>query len=264
MRVEVGHAYNGGNTRKSLSETSQTTIQMSQTAMTLDLSVVEALGAILKEGSTEVTVNTKQLESTDLSFVIADNDCRVFKKFVAFHSLRGFEALFSEKDTTIQVDTLYRLRDVCERNDYRAVWRNITQFYELCASEHQEDEQFKEFMGNDQTDNLGTNREGLLRCTMFVEEPMQDRCNAQSLPSFFKAFKKHRWQLYADRAAFCGVTGNLTSDSTEDKAFFGADVAKSSEEVQLRNGEEPIAKMQEEMIVTSMTTLLGMATFQKG
>lgn len=81
MRVEVSKAYNDGNANKSHSENAQTIFQKSKTAIRLDMSVNEALGAIMNEDSPEVTVKTKHLRSADLSVVIAENDCSVFKTF---------------------------------------------------------------------------------------------------------------------------------------------------------------------------------------
>lgn len=108
--VEVAKTYNGASTNESHSESTQTIVQMSQTAIRHDMSVIEALDAFIDEERPEAKVKTKQLRPTGLSVFIAESECRVFKTFVAFHSLCISGALLSEKNTTIQIDTFYKLR----------------------------------------------------------------------------------------------------------------------------------------------------------
>lgn len=85
----------------------------------------------MNEERPDVIIKREHLQKLDDTLAIAEYGCHVFMKFLFFHSLHGSPAFLGETSTDLQIDPLYRLSDVCRKNDYRPVWKNITQHYDL-------------------------------------------------------------------------------------------------------------------------------------
>lgn len=130
--VEVARVNSGGWRAKRILETTQTTIQMSLTAKRLDMRVINALGTLMKDEKSEVIVWTKQPLSTVAIMTIAANGLSCLQKIYFFLLIMRVFCTSQWKKNVIQIDTLYRLRDGCQKNDYWPVWKNILYHYELC------------------------------------------------------------------------------------------------------------------------------------
>lgn len=75
----------------------QTSVQMCQTAIRLEMSIIEALEDILNEEKDEIIIKTRVLKCSDFSVAIHENECRVFKSLISSRSSRGCSAFPEEK-----------------------------------------------------------------------------------------------------------------------------------------------------------------------
>lgn len=93
---------------------------------------------------------------------------------------------------------LYLLRDLCRRNDYRPVWKNISNYHELSINGLHDAEAFFKFMYSDCPDILNNIRHNFLRINIFGDRPKISG-NTEILPPLSKTFKTHRPQIYSRR-----------------------------------------------------------------
>lgn len=103
---------------------------------------------------------------------MSKNGRRVFKKAIQINSLRRSPSLLNENNTEIPIDSIYHLRDVCKRNVYCAVWKKITQQYELRVNADEESEMVMHFMGRDWSEDFNFIERNLCRTTMFDDALM--------------------------------------------------------------------------------------------
>lgn len=74
---------------------------MAQTAIPLEMYVIETLHATMNDKKPEVVIAKQQcVNKVYAAFV--DVDCRVFKNAIAFHSLHSSTSLLSVKNTEIR------------------------------------------------------------------------------------------------------------------------------------------------------------------
>lgn len=140
------------------------------------------------------------------SSAIVEVDCRVFKKFTAFHSLRRSPSLLREKNNEIQIDTLYRLQDMRCRNEYQLVRKEFTRHYELCINAYEESQKFKTFMGYYWPPDFNTIQTNLLRSTMFDKELVSNRGNADILPCILKSFKESTKPIFSESSLIQSIS----------------------------------------------------------
>lgn len=151
----------------------------------------------MNEEKPDVTMKRKPLQSSYDTIGYAEY--RLFKKFIFLHSLRGLPAFFVERSTDVQIDTLYRLREVCRKNDHQPVWKKTTEDYDLFVVAHEEAVEFKTFMENVWQEYFEIICKHPLSSTRFDEEISLTSGSAEGLSSFLKSFKRHRPHLYAQK-----------------------------------------------------------------
>lgn len=190
--VEVAKAYNEGSSKNFHSDSVRAILQMPQAAICLVLTVTEAIAEIMNEEGLEVVSKNKLLRSCDVSSAVPKNGCQVFKTFISFRFLGSFLSFLNENYKTIQIDTFYRVRDVCKRNKHLPVRKEISQYYELCVNACEQSKTIMEFMGGDLPEDFNSIEFNLLRTTMFHEKLMRNRGNAEIRPFLFRTFNRRR------------------------------------------------------------------------
>lgn len=136
--VEAAKAYYAAVLGRTRLEGTHAKVQMAQTATRLDISVIEVLRKILNEERAEGVIEKKNVKDYAISSALAKNDCRIFKRLITFSALRSSSSFLFESNCGIQCDTLFALRDLFNRNDYRPIWKEIGRQYELCVNTHEE------------------------------------------------------------------------------------------------------------------------------
>lgn len=165
--VEVATAYNGENATLRQPKTSQSTIQMSQTAMRLEMCVINALGHIrTRKGLMPLFKqnirNHRRMHSPLLSGI------SVYAIIFFFSILCVAHLLFLERKVQMyRLPLLYPPTDVFRKDDYRHVWENITQHHDLSGAEHEDSVKIKTFMGNDWREDFETTFNNVFISTMF-------------------------------------------------------------------------------------------------
>lgn len=197
--VDVAKAYKGDSSQNFHSYSVQMVFIMSKTAIILDMTGIEAIVEIMNEEEPEGAIEKKRLRCCDASRAVQKNDCPVLRKFVSFYSLCPCPSLFNEKNTAIQIDIVYSLRDVCKPNDYRHPLKDITPQYDLCVNAHEESKRFTDFTGSDWLEEFNLIEGDLLKTTMLDDELMGNRENAKIIPPLLETFQKRRRQVYAQR-----------------------------------------------------------------
>lgn len=82
------------------------------------MTVIESIGKIGNGEGLELAIKEKLLGFCDAFCAVTKNNCRVFKTFISLNSLRSSPLLLNEKNTSIPIGSLYRVRDVCKLSDY--------------------------------------------------------------------------------------------------------------------------------------------------
>ena len=180
--------------------------QAAGVALKLSTRTIEALGEVVNTACADVIVQSEDLNSLSLETeeeVLGHLDCRLFKSFVCFGAIRSatnfLHALkhgFEEE----QVNTIYRIRNYCEKNTYKPVQADIiSEQFDLAIQARREERTFLRTIRAEQwPQHMDTARENLLRTTQCDAEIKGNRGNdTDVITSLWKCFES----LYPAKAA---------------------------------------------------------------
>lgn len=195
--AEVANAYDGG---RHVSTNIRTLQQTAQTAIRLDMAVIEELGDIMNSEHPEIVVKLEGM-SISTEEVTAQRDCRIFKKYITLNSLRSSPAFMSDRNTKSQIDTLHRLMNLYIRNGFKSVSKDVSTQYQLALDADRESKKFKTFLGKDSwPQELIPIQKKLFTETIFDEELVENRGNdLHLLPSLLSAYRRRFPQLVEQR-----------------------------------------------------------------
>lgn len=222
---DVAQAYDGGDHSKNTSIR-----QAAGIAIKLHPRTIDAIGEVVNTSCADVIVKSKDLNILSLQTeedVMAHEDCRLFKSFVCFGSLRSAKAFLkavSTNDAEAQVNTIHRIRHFCELNSYRAVQAKVVaDQFELAKQALKEERKFLNRIGeNKWPDHMTTAQENLLRTTLCDKELTLNNGNdADVLPSVWRCFKS----LYPAKAK--AVDEGFTNDPTVENSGQGGELPEA-------------------------------------
>lgn len=187
------------------------------TRMTWD--AIEAIGTVVETSCADVIVQTTELNTYSLMSqdeVLANQDCRLFKYFVCFGSLRSAKAFMSaDKDghSDAQVNCIFRMQHWCEVHKYRPVQsRVISEQFDLAKQALIEETKFLSFIKQKEwPSQMKTARDNMLRTTLYDADIKLNRGNdTDILPSLWNYFAKlfPARARALDRADSGGADGN--------------------------------------------------------
>ena len=210
---DVAEKYDGGD------HSTNTSIKQAVTvASRISLDSIRALGTVVNTTCADVIVENSDLNVYSLKSqaeVLANQDCRLFKNFVCFGSLRSAKEFMSaDKDGQAEAQTncIYRMKHWSELHKYRPVQaRVISEQFDLAKQALKEQKKFLKFIKLDAwPPQLETSRDNMLRTTLYDTEIKTNRGNdTDVLPSLWKFFK----QLYPARARGLEQAASSGTDS---------------------------------------------------
>lgn len=98
-----------------------------------------------------------------------------------------FESQFS-----IQSRALFRLRDLCKRNDYRLTLKEIGRKFALCVTAHKQSREFKSFMRMGCPEDFANLEWNTLKTSVFDSELTQNKGRADFIPFVVREFIRLR------------------------------------------------------------------------
>lgn len=180
-------------------QVSRTMTMLASTAVRLPQRTIETLGAIMNSEHPDLLDFKKQdhgPKSSTSCISIGNDDCRVFRQFVKLHSIYNcspFMNVKTEDDIEAQVNTLFRVRDVCKSIGFRTVQhQDVLKQYKLSVCALQEERKFLSYMSSKQwPPNMEVIRTNLLRSTTLDSELMYNTGNNHDvLPSILTLLKR--------------------------------------------------------------------------
>ena len=191
---DVAEMYDGGDHWK------QTPVRQAVTvAARITWDSIEAIGTVVNTTCADVIVHSTELNVYSLKSqdeVLANQDCRLFKNFVCFGSLRSAKCFMSaEKDGhgEAQVNCIFRMQHWCELHKYRHVQAKIiSEQFDLAKQALIEERNFLSFIKQKEwPSQMATARDNMLRTTLYDSDIKVNRGNDKDvLPSLWKYFRQ--------------------------------------------------------------------------
>lgn len=156
--------------------------QCATTAVRLAESVIDVIGEITNSEHPEL-VSTQTMANDSLntnpSQVMSTTDCRVYRKFVNITSLKSatlFMNAEGEDGVQCQINTLYRLRELCRGNKYKAAsYRTVSEQFQKAREALREARKFEVFLESAKwPDEMQTVYMNLLRTCKFDDEVQEN------------------------------------------------------------------------------------------
>ena len=190
---DIAQAYDGGDHFNNTSVR-----QAAGIAIKLHPATISAIGEVVNKSCADVIAKSKDLNTLQLETeedVMAHQDCRLFKSFVCFGSLRSasnFLKAVATKDTKAQTNTIYRIAHYSERHDYKPVQAKVvSEQFEFAKRALEEEALFLDVIGETKwPEHMAMIQENLLRTTLCDKELSRNMGNdGDVLPSLWKCFK---------------------------------------------------------------------------
>ncbi len=190
----VAHNYDGGDHYKSTYVKQAVTV-----ASRLAPETINAIGQVCNMECPDIILTNSSLNRKDLKSVeeiVSQSDCRLFKSFICFGSLRGAQAFMNAVlDDLVeeQVNCIHRLRHWCESNNFKSVQtKTVVEQFNFSILSLKEEKKFLDLLGNDEwPPHMETTRENVLRTTLCDTELAMNSGNGNDiLPSIWKSFKR--------------------------------------------------------------------------
>ena len=191
---EVAHEYDGGEHAHNTSVKQAVSV-----AIRLSKKAIEAIGNVVNTDCSDIIFHSPSLNKENHQSkkdVLDNHDCRLFKSFVSFGSLRASKSFMSATSNGLevaQVNTIYRLKHWSERHKYRAVQANVvTEQFSLAVSAIKEVDRFLDFIGREETYNsMNSVIDNVLRTTECDDELSSNKGNGpELLPSLWDKFRR--------------------------------------------------------------------------
>jgi len=177
--MDVSRAYFGS---KNVSRTMR---MLSSLAIRLHPTVLHHIGLITNRDESSVLLKDKERNCSSATTerdVMKVKDCRVYKSFVKLNSLYGSTHFMNAAEKfgeEAQINTLYRVKELCEMNNYKTVQQDeVSHQSKLAVDAILEEKKFLQYLDcNTWPVGLETVRVNLLRSTVLDKELEQNRGN---------------------------------------------------------------------------------------
>ena len=248
--AEVAAAYDGASHAKE-----STMKQIAATAARLSHPVIDTIGSIMNQELIELAAvqlaGQNRMDYTVTRETITSKvDCRVFRKFINITSLKQstiFMKAEGEHGEQIQINTLYRVREICQERRYKPVQHTVvSEQYKKASNALQEAIKFGKFLdSNTWPTDMEATRENLLRTTRLDNDVEENSGNDNEIlpvlrSLYFKLYPCSGPMKEAKyRTQFC--VSKCTEDSETDPPIKGRNDYPNSPQVEL-DGRETTAK----------------------
>lgn len=186
--AEVSAAYDGASHAKE-----STIKQTAATAVRLDHSVIKAIGEVMNEEHPELAASciNPTLNSSNKEDVQSKVDCRVYRKFINITSLKQatvFMKAEEKEGRSVQVNTIYRLREVCKLNNFKPVQHSIVaEQYIKATKALKEARKFETFLESKTwPTDMAAIQTNMLRGTKLDSEVEENQGNETKILPFLK------------------------------------------------------------------------------
>ncbi len=213
---DVAQRYDGGDHINNTSVKQAVTV-----ASRISKETVETIGKICNKECADIMIKDPKYNKYNFKMVddiLAVEDCRLFRSFLCFGSLRGSKGFMNamlDGHEQAQVNTIYRVQHWSELNQYRSVQSKvITDQFNLAMLSLKEEKKFLSIIEEEKwPDNMETCRENTLRTTLSDKELMLNNGNdGDVLPSIWSCFKR----LYPAKARAIESIVDSSSESEEE------------------------------------------------
>lgn len=219
---EVAAAYDGASHAKE-----STLKQIAATAARLSHIVIDTIGKIMNEELVELAaVQLAQKDRPDYTIaretITCKIDCRVFRRFLNITSLKQSTIFMKgegEDGEQVQVNTLYRLRGLCQEKQYRPVQHSaVTEQYKKASKALYEARKFEKFLESGVwPSDMEATHENLLRTTRLDGEVEDNIGNDNEILPFLRRlfFKLYPSSGPIKEAKYRAQFGVQANSSTE-------------------------------------------------
>ncbi len=191
---DVAHNYDGAD------HSSNTYIKQAVSVSSrLSPRTIEAIGEVCNLECPDIILKSPSLNRQNLGSVddvISHTDCRLFRSFICFGSLRGAKAFMNavlDDQEEAQRTCIYRLKHWCELNGYKPVQsKTVIEQFNLSILSLKEEEKFLKIIESDEwPKNMETTRQNVLCTTLCDQELSLNSGNGNDiLPTIWKSFKR--------------------------------------------------------------------------
>ena len=166
-------------------------IQTANTTFRLSHSVIDTIGEISNSERPDLCIlmykekNHLVQDQVTEDEVSRNMDCRIYKKFITLHSIRGSRAFMNatatdkENGEFAQILTLHRAKEICRANNFKSVKNtSISEQFEIAIDAINEINKFKKFLDEeDWPDEMKPIRDNILRNPSFDNDIIENRGN---------------------------------------------------------------------------------------
>jgi len=170
--------------------------QTAATVMRLSDDVVTVIGEIINSEHPELVLRPREEYDSDRSELLHSVDCRVYRKFVNITSLKSatvFMKAEGELGVQAQINALYRVRDLCRENGYKAApFRTVAQQFQKARAALMEAKKFETLLESSTwPEEMEAVRLNLLRTTKFDDDVEANTGNdTDILPSVLESYRR--------------------------------------------------------------------------
>lgn len=174
---QIAEAYDGCSHQKE-----NTVRQTASTALRLDTAVIDAVGDIMNSEHPDLVVQQPGSSVKDESSAVKTIDCRVFRRFIHISSLKSATAFMNacgRDGIEAQINTLYRLRDVCKQQKFKPVsHRHTVEQFEKALAAIKEARKFESLLeSNEWPSEMIALKKNLLQTSKLDAEVASNRGN---------------------------------------------------------------------------------------
>lgn len=198
--VQVAKSYFGEE------EVTRTMTPKASTAVRLSRDAIDCIGEIMNSDEPGICIENKLIDSGSAKThtdVMERLDCRVFRNFVNLTSIRQstpFMNAKSKEEVRAQVNTLYRAKEECFLNSFKAVQHtSISRHYKMALLAIKEEKKFLGLCSSLWPAEMSVLRHNLLRSSLLDSELSTNSGNTFNLlPSLISALQRCNTKLYLE------------------------------------------------------------------
>ena len=208
-KMDVARAYFGSK------NASRTMSMLSSLAIRLPPNVLHHICLITNREEPSVLLKDKEWNCSSATTereVMTVKDCRVYKSFVKLNSLYGSKYFMNAAEKfgeEAQINTLYRIKELCEMNNYKTVQQDeVSHQSKVAVDAILEEKKFLQYLDcSTWPIGLETVRVNLLRSTVLDKEIEQNRgndsiileCLRNALSSVDRGYTLERERAWAEK-----------------------------------------------------------------
>ena len=227
-------------------------------AMRIPERVIEVIGEIINSEHPELASGQKEAGRSPHSAqaVMSSTDCRVYRKFVNITSLKSATTFMNaggDSGLECQINTLWRLRDLCRSNGFKAAsYKTVVTQFQKAREAMREAKKFEDFLETTKWPaEMEAVKGNLLRTTKFDNEVQENQGNDRDvLPMVLEKYRNTFPALFPQKqrkyiASFCekapevpdSPQAQVEDPAKENPVVAGTNVDGDSQAVKVGSGE---------------------------